>query len=118
MYDNGYFHFHVSLSLLVFSPKAGETISGFLFDESWPRRQRLNSISSAVGTVTKTSRSHIGLLIHDIFNASIPVDNIPSAGYEYDEGDKCWKESISGKKVEEGSVMRFAVHRWVEGQFN
>ncbi|KAI9009175.1 hypothetical protein DFJ74DRAFT_687261 [Hyaloraphidium curvatum] len=88
-YDNGYFHFHVSLTLLVFSPAVG---------------------SALVGTVTKTSRSHIGLLVHDIFNASIPVDHIPSSGYEYDDQRRCWQERSSGKDVEEGTVIRFRVH--------
>lgn len=72
----------------------------------------------SVGTVTKASRSHIGLLLHDIINASIPVDNIPQESYEFDEESKLWKNIHSGKKLEEGTVLRFAIHRLVLFSFH
>lgn len=59
--------------------------------------------------MTKTSRSHIGLLVHDVFNASIPSD-LAGTFFSYDETQRLWVEYGTGKQLEEGSVLRFKVH--------
>ncbi|GAA5825089.1 hypothetical protein JCM3770_004733 [Rhodotorula araucariae] len=37
-----------------------------------------------VGTLTLASPSHVSLLLHNLFNASIPVSHIPTADWEFD----------------------------------
>lgn len=48
--DNPFIHFSVALDLIIFHPKVGSHVSG---------------------TVNKVSSDHLGVLIHNIFNASI-----------------------------------------------
>lgn len=37
-----------------------------------------------VGTLTLASASHVSLLLHNLFNASIPVSHIPTDSWEWD----------------------------------
>ncbi|KAG1143769.1 hypothetical protein G6F37_006252 [Rhizopus arrhizus] len=61
MYDSPFCHFFISVKFLVWKPKKGTKL---------------------VGRINLQSEDHIGLLIYDTFNASIPKSRIPST-YEW-----------------------------------
>lgn len=57
------------------------------FQAPLPRRlsQELTPFfRSTVGTPTLSTPSHISLLLHNLFNASIPSSQIPTSDYEFD----------------------------------
>lgn len=65
-----------------------------------------------VGVVNKVSPDHIGLLVHGVFNASIPADNIRKRELEWDEDLAAWRrlnDTDQEVVVGSGSVIRFTV---------
>ncbi|KAJ3051961.1 hypothetical protein HK097_007050, partial [Rhizophlyctis rosea] len=92
MYDSPFFHFHIIVTLILFAPQEK---------------------SNLVGVVNKVSPDHIGLLVHGVFNASIPADQIRKNEFYWDEDATCWKrparESDPETDVGPGSVVKFTV---------
>ncbi|KAJ3301293.1 hypothetical protein HDU76_005786, partial [Blyttiomyces sp. JEL0837] len=96
MYDSPFFHFHIKVKLLLFAPKVGSTI---------------------VGVVNKVSPDHIGLLVHGVFNASIPADHIRRNEFIWKEKHMEWRRrgaaAAEGEgshiSIKPGSVVRFAI---------
>ncbi|KAJ3023233.1 hypothetical protein HKX48_003837 [Thoreauomyces humboldtii] len=94
LYDSPYLHFHVSVLFTVFRPLVGSTIDG---------------------VVNKVSPDHIGLLVHGVFNASIPADRIRKAEFRYIEGEgdlnaAGWKcAGSAGLVLGVESVVRFTI---------
>ncbi|TPX65379.1 hypothetical protein SpCBS45565_g05217 [Spizellomyces sp. 'palustris'] len=93
LYDSPFFHFYVRANLLTFSPSLK---------------------SNLVGVVNKVSPDHIGLLVHGVFNASIPADQIRRKEFKWDENAAGWRRSRGADGEEDmvvgpGSVIRFTV---------
>ncbi|KAI9145610.1 hypothetical protein BKA69DRAFT_1048619 [Paraphysoderma sedebokerense] len=104
MYDSPFMHFNISCTLLVFSPLVGSRI---------------------VGTINKQSTDHIGLLIYNFFNASIPSDKIPKSKFEYLYDNTvlptATNESKDGEVMrksnpKKGKAAKFATGTWVNLQ--
>ncbi|KAI9013289.1 hypothetical protein BC832DRAFT_549276 [Gaertneriomyces semiglobifer] len=89
-YDSPFFHFHIRVRFTVYSPD-------------------LNS--NVVGVVNKVSPDHIGLLVHGVFNASIPADNIRRGEFTWDEDTAGWRRTTGDDDVvvKPGSILRFTV---------
>ncbi|KAJ3190388.1 hypothetical protein HDU85_000684 [Gaertneriomyces sp. JEL0708] len=89
-YDSPFFHFHIRVRFTVYSPD-------------------LNS--NVVGVVNKVSPDHIGLLVHGVFNASIPADNIRRGEFTWDEDTAGWRRTTGDVDmvVKPGSILRFTV---------
>jgi hypothetical protein len=60
-----------------------------------------------VGIVNKVSEDHIGLLVYGVFNASIPVDLIPSDKFE--GTGESWQQGK--KKLKPQTAVKFLVHK-------
>lgn len=86
--DSHMLNVHVSVRLLLFSPKPGMKL---------------------VGEVNFTSAQSIGLLVHGIFNASIQEENIPESWEFYEEDDEPYWATADGGKVEMGTLVAFEV---------
>lgn len=86
--DSHFLNVHISVRLLLFSPKKGIRL---------------------VGEVNYTSGSGVGLLVHGIFNASIQDANIPQDWEYYDDDDDGYWEKTDGEKMEIGTLVSFEV---------
>jgi hypothetical protein len=67
-----------------------------------------------VGVVNKVSSDHIGLLVHGIFNASIPADQIRDSEFSFNSQSKTWMRidafgNAMGESVAPGSILKFSV---------
>lgn len=60
------------------------------------------------GTVTECFESHVGLLVHNYFNASITSDQLVSAGYYFEDGS--WVNE-DGSTMAAEEVVQFTVDR-------
>jgi RPA43 OB domain in RNA Pol I len=63
-------HYRVSTSALVFNPAPGGKMRGKVTDSSF--------------------HSHLSLVVHKYFNASIPADSLREAGFEFDDVQLQW----------------------------
>ncbi|KAI8904175.1 hypothetical protein DFJ77DRAFT_552301 [Powellomyces hirtus] len=93
--DSPFCHFYVKVTFWVFRPKVDAPI---------------------IGVVNKVSNDHIGLLVHGIFNASIPSDKIRRNEFRYSEEEEAWKQPQSDNSSSSsvvvlgvGAVVRFTV---------
>ncbi|KAJ3375500.1 hypothetical protein GGF31_004619 [Allomyces arbusculus] len=66
LYDSPFMHFHISAELLAFAPTAGARLTG---------------------VINKQSPSHIGLLVYNLFNASIPAAQLPDGAFTFQFDD-------------------------------
>lgn len=64
-----YIHYAVSCDALVFAPKPDAALRGI---------------------VTESFHSHLSLIVHQYFNASISAEELRSAGFEFDEDAEQW----------------------------
>eukprot|EP00041_Stephanoeca_diplocostata_P010928 m.174984 g.174984 ORF g.174984 m.174984 type:complete len:264 (-) comp18346_c0_seq3:307-1098(-) len=86
--DSGSMFVNVDATYRVFSPRAGQSL---------------------LGVVNKVSVDHIGMLVDDKFNASIPREEIPSQ-YEYDAELMHWCDrDFDNPMISAGSTVSFAV---------
>ncbi|KAI8802382.1 hypothetical protein BJ742DRAFT_833393 [Cladochytrium replicatum] len=91
MFDSPFLHFYVRAVFTVFRPSIGSLL---------------------LGVVNKVSPDHVGLLVHGVFNASIPANQLRPDEFRWDDEEGCWKEtSVHGGelKIDTGSVVRFSV---------
>ncbi|KAI8593273.1 hypothetical protein BDZ88DRAFT_404168 [Geranomyces variabilis] len=91
--DSPFCHFVVRATCWVFRPVVGETI---------------------VGVVNKVSSDHVGLLVHGVFNASIPADKIPRERFSFDHTTEAWIQPGDGAGTKDivlgvGAVVRFTI---------
>lgn len=61
------------------------------------------------GTVTECFESHVGLLVHNYFNASVTSDQLVSAGYYFEDGS--WVNEEHGSTMAAEEVVQFTVDR-------
>ncbi|KAI9293890.1 hypothetical protein K502DRAFT_366329 [Neoconidiobolus thromboides FSU 785] len=92
-YDLPFINFWITTKLLVWRPKQG---------------------SKLVGTITMQSADHIGLILHNTFNASIPASEIPKDLYlwktqtgDYSSGE--WVEVSNNKPLSAKKSIEFYV---------
>ncbi|KAJ3289240.1 hypothetical protein HK104_007636 [Borealophlyctis nickersoniae] len=97
IYDSPFSHFHITVRLTVFAPEVNTNL---------------------VGVVNKVSPDHIGLLVHNVFNASIPADAIRRGEFQWDDDVSGWRRAAGGGDEETvvgpGSVMRFTVTQLIK----
>ena len=60
------------------------------------------------GVVNKVSNSHVGLLVHDLFNASISSDLLPS-DCTYSTDNETWTLPSDGKTILVGTRVKFQI---------
>ncbi len=82
--DNPFLHISVTGNFTVFNPAQG---------------------SQLVGVVNKVSSNHIGLLVHGVFNASIPASEIPVDAW--DDDAESWRTTDKLNDIKNGTVLRF-----------
>jgi DNA-directed RNA polymerase I subunit RPA43 len=85
--DDPRLHVRVSARTTVFSPPIGCVLRG---------------------TVNKVSSDHIGLLVHDAFNAAIGRQHMP-ADFVFDRGLQAWNRSDPTVPITVGSAVSLAV---------
>ena len=73
--EQPHLHYLADLDTLVFSPSPGMRLRG---------------------TVTECFESHVGILVHNFFNASITSDHLVSAGFSYDVDQGEWVHEDDG----------------------
>ncbi|KAJ3175395.1 hypothetical protein HDU87_006215 [Geranomyces variabilis] len=91
--DSPFCHFVVRATCWVFRPVVGET---------------------RVGVVNKVSSDHVGLLVHGVFNASIPADKIHRERLSFDHTTEAWMQPGDGAATKDivlgvGAVVRFTI---------
>lgn len=74
---------NVEFKGMAWRPRVGQTI-GKLFSSISLLASTLTQRPIAVGSPTLSTPSHISLLLHNLFNASIPASHIPSDTYHFD----------------------------------
>ena len=68
--------------------------------------------TTLVGVVNDVFPSHVGLLVHKLFNASVSAEALRLAGYTFDKEENQWKQSNSGScAVGKGDQMSFCVDK-------
>ena len=72
---------------------------------------RATSGMRMIGTVNKVSSSHIGMLVHDLFNASVVVGQLRE-GSAYDAVTETWTLQPNSEKVKVGSTVSFLVSKF------
>ncbi|KNE66436.1 hypothetical protein AMAG_11574 [Allomyces macrogynus ATCC 38327] len=88
LYDSPFMHFHISAELLAFAPTAGARLTG---------------------VINKQSPSHIGLLVYNLFNASIPAAQLPDGAFTFQFDDSAAYAPTGEDEAEgdDGSAPRF-----------
>lgn len=85
-------HYHVKCNVLVFNPSVGTVLRGKV-NESFP--------------------SHVGLLVHELFNAMISSELLRQNGFQFDDEAHEWRKSEGSVdrviKINDG--MEFTVHK-------
>ncbi|GMI18462.1 hypothetical protein TrLO_g12360 [Triparma laevis f. longispina] len=82
--ENPWLNFKVQFNGLIFSPHPGIILKG-----------EINKISSG----------HIGILIYNVFNASVMSENLKE--WSYNEDGECWEKG--GESMEVGGEVEFKV---------
>lgn len=109
MYDCPFLHIDITAQFISFSPKVGSSL-GFT--------ATVTLISQCiVGVVNKQSPDHVGLLIYDIFNGSIPSHHL-TAKYEWSYESDCWIDKSTNDLVDAGTAMSFLVTGYVHVCFD
>ena len=73
--EQPHLHYLADLDILVFAPTCGVRL---------------------LGTVTECFESHVGLLVHNFFNASVTSDNLVTAGFSFDADRGEWVHEDDG----------------------
>ena len=83
-------HYDVECSALVFRPAVGVELDG---------------------RVVETFDSHVSIIVHQYFNASITARHLRAAGFRYDQTDGKWVHSESDKELSNDFLVRFTIER-------
>jgi hypothetical protein len=91
-----YIHYKVSTDVLVFNPSPGSKMSGTVTDESF--------------------HSHVSLIVHNYFNASIPADMLRDAGFEFDTVQMQWyyQRDPNATALKRNDHIDFTCHKLYE----
>jgi hypothetical protein len=87
MYDNPCVHIQVRVRWIALSPNPGARIKAH---------------------VSLQSQEHLGLLLLDFFNVTIPANQLSSV-YRWDSEHKCWVNKKSGEQVYLGDAIEFEI---------
>ena len=90
-------HYYIKCNVLIFNPSAGTELKGKVNESSEP--------------------SHIGLLVHELFNASISAESLRENGFDFDHETNEWKmkeEEDEGRVIRVGDGMKFIIDRFHE----
>ena len=60
------------------------------------------------GTVNRVSNSHVGIVVYDLFNASVAAQELIGDAYAFDEAAEAWTTG-AGQSVAEGDRVSFVV---------
>ena len=91
--ERPHLHFDIQARLLLFKPAVG---------------------SYLVGVVNKVEADHVGLLIHGIFNATVPAaQGLAQLDLEYDPDESAWVNQSLPKSVRAGTRLRVQVSKVV-----
>jgi DNA-directed RNA polymerase subunit E'/Rpb7 len=82
-------HYHADLDTLVFAPA---------------KDMRLR------GTVTECFESHVGLLVHNFFNASITSDQLVTAGFSFDDQGE-WVHEDGSTTIAAEEMVNFTIEK-------
>ncbi|ORX88846.1 hypothetical protein K493DRAFT_319163 [Basidiobolus meristosporus CBS 931.73] len=97
MYDSPYSHFWITVNLLIWKPKKGIKL---------------------VGIINLQSQDHIGLLLYNTFNASIPAECIPKTKYEWrqetTEASESEEAPVTGEWVFKHNGTPIGTDGWLE----
>jgi hypothetical protein len=83
-------HFYVTADILVFNPSIGREL---------------------IGVVNEAFPSHIGFLVHDLFNAMVSADSLRKVGFAFDPETSDWKNTKSLATVVNGDKMKFNISK-------
>lgn len=86
-------HYYVTCDVLVFNPCVGKTL---------------------VGVVSETFPSHVGLLVHELFNAMISAEALRDHGFIYDTDLNEWSKQDTMTPIAVGDSIRFTVEKFHE----
>ncbi len=64
-----------------------------------------------VGTVNKVEPDHIGLLIHGVFNATVPASAGLARDFEFDPKQDLWHNASVNKDIQVGTRLRIKVSK-------
>jgi DNA-directed RNA polymerase subunit E'/Rpb7 len=81
-------HYQIVVDVLIFSPKLEDELCG---------------------TVTECFESHVGLLIHHYFNASIGSEQLVEAGFSYDDEQCTWLHEDGSTLIAPDELVKFRV---------
>jgi DNA-directed RNA polymerase subunit E'/Rpb7 len=87
--EQPHLHYLVDLDALVFAPDSGMHLHG---------------------VVTECFESHVGLLVHKFFNASVSSDHLTASGYTFDE-EGVWIHDGGSAMIAPDASLRFEVEK-------
>jgi DNA-directed RNA polymerase subunit E'/Rpb7 len=85
-----YIHYTVQCDALIFCPAKGGKLSG---------------------VVTESFHSHVSLVVHHYFNASISEEHLRSSGFEYDNTDDRWKHGKTKAGLDKDKKVDFLIDK-------
>ena len=92
--DLPHVHFTITCDALVFNPETGSRLTGVL---------------------TESFHSHISLIVHKYFNASVPAHCLREIDFQYDEETEQWtRKGEASKCLEVGKEVAFTVKKVFE----
>ena len=83
-------HFYVTCRALVFTPTAGKYMTGM---------------------ISETFPSHVGVLVHDLFNATISADHLRESGFTFDVDLNEWVREDTMAPIVVGDALKFYVDK-------
>jgi DNA-directed RNA polymerase I subunit RPA43 len=83
-------HYYVTCDVLVFNPSVGSTL---------------------VGVVNETFPSHVGLLVHELFNAMISAESLRQNGFLFDADTNEWSKQDTMVPISIGDGIKFTVEK-------
>jgi hypothetical protein len=67
--------------------------------------------STLVGVVNETFPSHVGLLVHELFNAMISAESLRQNGFLFDSDANEWSEQNTMMPISIGDSIKFTVEK-------
>ena len=83
-------HYYVTCDVLVFNPREGKSLKG---------------------VVNETFPSHVGLLVHELFNAMIPAESLRESGFSFDGDLNEWSKDDTMTPVVVDDEIKFTVDK-------
>ncbi|KAL7569226.1 hypothetical protein ACA910_016781 [Epithemia clementina (nom. ined.)] len=83
-------HYDIECSALVFKPSVGADLDGM---------------------IVESFDSHVSMIVHDYFNASITAHHLQNSGFQYDQTEGEWVHSTSNNRLAKGALLGFTIER-------